>query len=197
MSRLLHECQDYVATLKHYKLSLTVDTNTSGVMSLEQMTQLVSQPVPGLRAAAVASASGSSGNTSSMPARLKPKLIESLEERRRALESGTLTTAVQQQALHVTAMAALAGAATMLRCLPEPPQPLNPIVKPLMEAIKREEDEELQKLSAKHLAHLVDFCIDRTPCPNNKVLKYLIFVSISSFSKNNLHNNIILYFIIS
>jgi TATA-binding protein-associated factor len=37
--------------------------------------------------------------------------------------------------------AALAGAVTMLRCLPEK---LNPVIKPLMESIKKEDNEQLQ-----------------------------------------------------
>lgn len=37
--------------------------------------------------------------------------------------------------------AATAGAVTMLRFLPEK---LNPVIKPLMESIKKEEDEQLQ-----------------------------------------------------
>lgn len=37
--------------------------------------------------------------------------------------------------------AAIAGAVTMLRCLPEK---LNPVIKPLMESIKKEDDEQLQ-----------------------------------------------------
>jgi TATA-binding protein-associated factor len=162
----MHECRDYAATLKHYKLSLAIEINTSGVMTLEQIAQLASTDVPGLR---VAASSGSTSSTNPGFVKLKPKLVESLEDRRRALEVGALTSAAQQQALHITSMAALAGAATMLHCLPIAPQPLNPLVKPLMEAIKREEDEELQKLAAKHLAHLVNLCVHRIPCPNAKV----------------------------
>jgi len=37
--------------------------------------------------------------------------------------------------------ATLAGAVTMLKCLPEK---LNPVIKPLMESIKKEENEQLQ-----------------------------------------------------
>ena len=40
--------------------------------------------------------------------------------------------------------AVLVGAVLMLRCLPEK---LNPVVKPLMESVKREENEILQVLS--------------------------------------------------
>ncbi|OXU18742.1 hypothetical protein TSAR_003060 [Trichomalopsis sarcophagae] len=168
VSRLLHECRDYTATLKHYKLAWALEVNTTGVMNLEQIALLASKPVPGLCGGPTGSA-GSSGPAPNPVVKLKPKLLESLEERRRALEAGALSAASQQQALHVTAMAALAGAATMLRCLPKPPQPLNPLVKPLMESIKREEDEELQKLAAKHLAKLVDLCVNRMPCPNQKI----------------------------
>ncbi|XP_011495991.1 PREDICTED: TATA-binding protein-associated factor 172 [Ceratosolen solmsi marchali] len=170
MTRLLHECRDYTATLKHYKLSLATEINTSGVMTLEQIAQLASAAIPGLRTTA---SNGPMNSTNPVLAKLKPKLIESLEDRRRALEMGALASSAQQQAMHITAMAALAGAATMLHCLPEAPQPLNPLVKPLMEAIKKEENEELQKLAAKHLAHLVDLCVNRIPCPNAKIVTNL------------------------
>ncbi|KAJ8683684.1 hypothetical protein QAD02_019476 [Eretmocerus hayati] len=157
VTRLLHESRDYVATLKHYKLPLSIEVNTTGVMTLEQIAQLAASPVP-----SPCEATGTSS-------KLKPKILESLEERRRGMENSASSSAAQLQTLHVTTTAALAGAATMLRCLPEPPRPLNPLIKPLMEAIKREENEELQKLAAKHLAHLVNLCVNRTPCPNAKI----------------------------
>ncbi|KAM0731918.1 TATA-binding protein-associated factor 172 [Formica fusca] len=168
-TRLLHESRDYIATLKHYKLPVPVDVDSSGVMTLDQIAALAGKTIPTLCTAGANA--GGAGNISgcSIPIKLKPKLIESLEERRRALDVGAATTAAQQQSWHVMSMAALAGAATMLHCLPQPPQPLNPLVKPLMEAIKREENEELQKLAAKHLSHLVDLCVDRKPSPNAKI----------------------------
>ncbi|XP_033211353.1 TATA-binding protein-associated factor 172 isoform X2 [Belonocnema kinseyi] len=172
-TRLLHESRDYLATLKHYKIPVPVEVNSSGVMTLDQIALLVSRPIPGV---VISGPSENHGNgsvsaivNSPVIVKLKPKLVESLEERRRALESGAQTTSAQQQAYNVTSTAALAGAATMLKCLPVPPQPLNPLVKPLMESIKREEDEELQKLAAKHLAHLVNFCVERKPSPNAKI----------------------------
>lgn len=178
-TRLLHESRDYVATLKHYKLNVPVEVDSSGVMNFDQIAILAGKPI--LELCAISSAGGSTGTTSGVGGngigiKLKPKLVESLEERRRALEVGASTTAAQQQSLNIMSMAALAGAATMLHCLPEAPQPLNPIVKPLMEAIKREENEELQKLAAKHLAHLVDLCVDRNPSPNTKVRSRVVFL---------------------
>ena len=165
-TRLLHESRDYMATLKHYKIALPVD-ETATVMTLEQIANLASKAVANLPVATGVAGAGTASSSTTL--KLKPKLITSLEERRKALETGAASTASQQQALHVMSMAALAGAATMLRCLPEAPRPLNPLVKPLMEAIKREEDEDLQKLAAIHLAYLVDLCVTRTPSPNTKV----------------------------
>ena len=167
VTRLLHEYNDYIATLKHYKLNLPPQLHTGSVMTLQQIAEFASNPIPGLNLNAT---------------KLKPKLIESLEDRKRGLGTGAKATDVQQHALHVATMAALAGAATMLHCLPTPPEPLNPLIKPLMESIKREEEEELQKLSAKHLSHLVNLCVDRMPCPNNKVRLFKFCIEINLIS---------------
>lgn len=58
----------------------------------------------------------------------------------------------------------------MFRSLPDK---LTPVVKPLMESVRRESDEQLQHLTAKHLAILLDQCRGRTPCPNDKILSNL------------------------
>ncbi|XP_012260171.2 TATA-binding protein-associated factor 172 isoform X2 [Athalia rosae] len=168
-TRLLQETRDYVATLKHYKLPLTEGTGldiagvSAGVMTLEQITVLTGRTISSL-----ANIGGTTGGSNAV-VKLKPKVLESLEERRRAIEAGATATAMQQHALNVTSMAALAGAATMLRCLPGPDSPLNPLVKPLMESVKREENNQLQSLAALHLAHLVDLCVERQPSPNHKI----------------------------
>lgn len=168
-TRLLHESRDYIATLKHYKLIIPVEVDSSGVMTLDQIAALAGKTIPALCTVGTNAGGGGNISSSSIGIKLKPKLMESLEERRRALDVGAATTAAQQQSLHVMSMAALAGAATMLHILPQSPQPLNPLVKPLMEAIKREENEELQKLAAKHLSHLVELCVNRKPSPNAKI----------------------------
>lgn len=168
-TRLLQETRDYVATLKHYKLPLHEATGldvagvTTGVMTLEQITMFTGKTVSNLLGVGTGTGSGNA------VVKLKPKVLDSLEERRRAIEAGATATATQQHALNVTSMAALAGAATMLRCLPNADSPLNPLIKPLMESVKREENDQLQSLAAQHLAHLIDLCVDRQPSPNNKV----------------------------
>lgn len=58
----------------------------------------------------------------------------------------------------------------MFKALPEK---LTPVVKPLMESIRREADEHLQHLAAKRLADLLDQCRLRDPCPNDKILTNL------------------------
>lgn len=55
-------------------------------------------------------------------------------------------------------------------CLPEK---LNPIVKPIMEAIKREECQIIQELAAQYLAKLLDLIRTRNPSPNNKIVTNL------------------------
>lgn len=50
------------------------------------------------------------------------------------------------------------------------PEKLTPVVKPLMEAIRREDKESFQRLSSAHLSILIDCCRSRTPCPSDKIL---------------------------
>ncbi|KAL5254709.1 hypothetical protein ACHWQZ_G014221 [Mnemiopsis leidyi] len=66
---------------------------------------------------------------------------------------------------------ALAG--TMVRLGVLPPK-LNPVVKPIMDSIKRETSEELQKCAAENLLHLILLVKDRTPCPTPKIIRNLI-----------------------
>lgn len=63
--------------------------------------------------------------------------------------------------------AALSGAVAHLGALPAR---LNPVVRPLMDSVKRECSEELQRGAARTLAALLARLVSREPCPNNKVL---------------------------
>lgn len=63
--------------------------------------------------------------------------------------------------------AILAGAAVNMETIPER---LNPIVKPLMESIKRERCQILQQLTAQYLVKLLDLVRNRTPNPINKIV---------------------------
>lgn len=55
-------------------------------------------------------------------------------------------------------------------CLPDK---LNPVIKPIMESIKREECEIFQQQSAQYLVFLLAQVADRNPCPNGKIVTNL------------------------
>lgn len=55
-------------------------------------------------------------------------------------------------------------------CLPDK---LNPVIKPIMESIKREECEIFQQQSAQYLVLLLAQVADRNPCPNAKIITNL------------------------
>lgn len=56
-------------------------------------------------------------------------------------------------------------------CLPEK---LNPVVKPLMDSIRKEENIFFQKSAATHLCLLMDLALKREPCPNSKIIQNLV-----------------------
>ncbi|XP_037710480.1 TATA-binding protein-associated factor 172 [Drosophila subpulchrella] len=152
LTRLLQEAQDFIATLKQNKIPIN-DFNNAKILTLDQIEAVATTLSENLRL---------------YP--LKPKLLDMLEERRRSLQASYQQTTSEQSAYHVSAQAALAGAICALHCLPEK---LNPVVKPLMESIKREQCLQLQQLSAEFLVHLMDQVCDRNPSPNSKILNNL------------------------
>uniref|UniRef100_A0A182M311 TATA-binding protein-associated factor 172 n=1 Tax=Anopheles culicifacies TaxID=139723 RepID=A0A182M311_9DIPT len=155
-TRLLQECRDYMATLKQHKVQLA-EYEQLKVLTLDQIYQ-------------IATAIGWSVDEMRIKYCLKPKVAELLEDRRRSLLGSHSATALEQTTLHISTQSSVSGAVVSLRCLPER---LNPVVKPLMESIKREECELLQRLSAKYLSDLLDQVITRTPCPNSKIVTNL------------------------
>lgn len=66
---------------------------------------------------------------------------------------------------------ALAGCVVRLD---ELPGKLNPVIKPIMDTLKRESSEELQKFAAESLKHLITLVRNRTPCPIPKIVRNLI-----------------------
>ncbi|KAJ8949069.1 hypothetical protein NQ318_016971 [Aromia moschata] len=148
-TRLAQETRDFAATLKHYKVPIAVENDS--VFTLQHIQQLT----------------GAETQQILVKFKLKTKVQESLEERRRSIQGSALQTSNDQLMLSVSSLAALSGAIVMFRALPEK---LTPVVKPLMESIRRENDENLQKIAAEHLAILLDHCRNRNPCPSDKIL---------------------------
>ncbi|KAJ8978247.1 hypothetical protein NQ317_012603 [Molorchus minor] len=151
-TRLAQETRDFVATLKHYKVPIPAENDS--VFTLQHIQQLT----------------GTETQQMILKFKMRMKLQDDLEERRRSIHSSVLQTSNEQLMLSVSSLAALSGAIVMFRALPEK---LTPVVKPLMESIRRESDENLQKITAEHLAILLDQCRQRNPCPNEKILANL------------------------
>ncbi|KAL1494003.1 hypothetical protein ABEB36_009678 [Hypothenemus hampei] len=151
-TKLAQETRDFLATLRHYKIPIDIVNDQPLTLPLiEQLT-------------------GSSTEHTIATFKLKSKILENLQERRRSIQTAVLTTGQEQRALTISTKASLSGAIVMFNALPEK---LNPVVKPLMESIKYETEEVLQQLSATRLAILLDYCRQRNPCPNNKILTNL------------------------
>lgn len=81
-----------------------------------------------------------------------------------------METSTEWQQLHLRVHMFTACAVINLQVLPEK---LNPLVRPLMEAIKREENTLVQGYAASFIAKLLQQCAGRSPCPNPKIIKNL------------------------
>ncbi|CAK1547449.1 unnamed protein product [Leptosia nina] len=146
-NRILQEARDLLAMMKHYKIPVGEEFNS--ILRLEQVAQMTTVTEPLLTA-------------------MKSKRVSSsLEERRSALHAAVTQCSLDQSSLNISVQAAISGAVATLRVLPDK---LNPVVRPLMDSIKRETSEDLQAASAHTLAHLLATLQPRESCPNNKVL---------------------------
>lgn len=153
-TRLQQETRDFMAMLRHYKLPLDEAFINAPVLTLEQIQNL----------------SGHVALTLFNGGRLRPKVHSTLEERRKAIQNNVSQTSTDQISLSTTTQAIISGAVVRFRILPPK---LNPIIKPLMDSIKKEKIEQLQALAAKDLTKLLELCMDRQTNPNGKVIKNL------------------------
>lgn len=83
---------------------------------------------------------------------------------------GSAETNQEWQVLHLRVHTFAACAVVNLQQLPEK---LNPVIKPLMEAIRKEENTLVQNYVASCIAKLLQQCTTRSPCPNSKIIKNL------------------------
>ncbi|XP_042211205.1 TATA-binding protein-associated factor 172-like [Homarus americanus] len=153
-TKLQEETRDFMAMLRHYKLPLDESFTSARVLTLEQIQNL----------------SGHIALTLFSGGRLRPKVHATLEERRKTIQSSVSQTSTDQISLATTTQAVISGAVVRFRILP---RNLNPVIKPLMDSIKKEKNEQLQSLAAEDLTKLLELCIDRPTCPNGKVVKNL------------------------
>lgn len=154
-SKHLQDFYDLIATLKQYKIPVN-DINKSKLLIHHEIEKQLEDISLTLKSSHL-------GN-------IKPKTLESFIERCDDLKSNIHQSNLDQHTLNMLTQATIAGALVSLNSLP---QKLNPIIKPLMESIKKEKCEILQKLSSKFLVLLLDNVCERRPSPNSKVLTNL------------------------
>ncbi|XP_055324394.1 TATA-binding protein-associated factor 172 [Sitodiplosis mosellana] len=151
LTRLLQESRDFIATMKQYKIPFN-DFDSFKVLTIDQIQALATTHTENLR---------------QKHPFLKTKTVELLEERRRSLQQSLAQTNHEQNILNVSTLAILAGATVNMESIPDR---LNPVVKPLMESIKRERCQIIQQLAAQYLVKLLDFVRNRNPNPINKIV---------------------------
>lgn len=154
VTRLLQEASDFLASLKQYKVNLPQFENTNNMLTMEQIKELCTTATDNMK----------------VKFNLKTKVATLLEERRKSLYNSHTATSTEQTHLNLATQSILGAAVARVKCLPDK---LNPVVKPLMESIKKEENEILQKFSAENLAFLMSQLVDRQPSPNVKIVTNL------------------------
>ena len=157
------ETWDFVSTMKHYKLQIpaALGKNSPQDLTLEDLKKgIADQNYDQLF-----------GNT-----RVKKSVLKGLIERKEGLAQSLASITKEHGTLTVMALAATAGAVISIGALTDK---LNPVLKPLMESIKVETNEQMQTHSALMLANILEICISRdVTAPVDKVIKNLVnFVS--------------------
>ncbi|KAJ8627928.1 hypothetical protein MRB53_021235 [Persea americana] len=97
-------------------------------------------------------------------------ILDDIESSQQRLLSTSGYLKCVQGNLHVTVTALIASAVVWMS---ELPARLNPIILPLMAAVRREQEEILQQQAAEALAELICHCVTRRPGPNDKLIKNL------------------------
>ncbi|XP_068640422.1 TATA-binding protein-associated factor BTAF1-like isoform X2 [Aristolochia californica] len=95
-------------------------------------------------------------------------ILDDIESSKQRLLSTSGYLKCVQGNLHVSVTSLVAAAVVWTS---ELPTRLNPVILPLMAAIKREQEEILQEEAAEALAELISYCVGRRPSPNDKLVK--------------------------
>ena len=157
MSKLSSEAVDYVSSLKHFKLDIEAVLPTSDLVYNVETVQQLLGPVTDHLLAQV---------------KLKTKTLETIQQRRQGVMDTLAMTAEEQNNLELLTMSSVAAAVAFIgqEALPDK---LNPVIKPVMETLKRQPSQDIQKTAARALARILQACISRETSPNDKVIKNL------------------------
>ncbi|KAM9476591.1 TATA-binding protein-associated factor 172 isoform 2-T2 [Clarias gariepinus] len=152
-TRMQNECKQLIALLADAHIDVREKINCN-VFTIDQANDLVTT---------IFSEATASLN-------LKSRQLQSLESKRQQACSTVAETSAEWQQMHLRVHTFAACAVVGLAALPEK---LNPLVRPLMEAVKKEENTLVQGYAASSIARLLQLCTGRTPCPNSKIIKNL------------------------
>ncbi|KAK3159851.1 hypothetical protein QOZ80_1BG0051830 [Eleusine coracana subsp. coracana] len=117
---------------------------------------------------------------SDLPSESEKTVLNNIESAKQGLLSTSGYLKCVQNNLHVTVSSLVASAVVWMSGLPSK---LNPVILPLMAAIKREQEEVLQDKAADALAELIFSCVGRKPGPNDKLTKNLCTLTCSDASE--------------
>ncbi|XP_067936864.1 TATA-binding protein-associated factor 172-like [Watersipora subatra] len=151
-TRLQTECKDFIASLKLEKVSMDDLYPSGSVFTIESAQQLATVSFE----------------------QAKETLRKSVHTKFSEYASGVLFTVNQLRqefsSLNMRVQLCLATALVSLKCFPPK---LNPVIRPLMETIKKESFYFFQNLASEKLCCVLTLCSDRATSPNRKVFKNL------------------------
>ncbi|XP_064613763.1 TATA-binding protein-associated factor 172-like [Liolophura sinensis] len=151
-TRMQTDCREFISLLSQQGVELESKFPPGTILSLEQAIALTSTVFDQLKT------------------ELPPLKVKEFEARRAQLQAKVMDTFRQQQSLTFRVQSGLAGVMILMDRLPDK---LNPIIRPLMESVKKEENPDLQNRAGKSLSLLLQKCSQRNPSPNSKIIKNL------------------------
>ena len=156
LSKLRSEAGDYISSLRYFKMDVDISPSSLPTLDLEALQHLVGPLTDNLLA----------------QTKLKQKMLETVQQRRQSLVSSLEATLEDHNNLQLLILSSLAGAVAFMgaEALPEK---LNPVIKPLMEAVKKQSSEAIQRTAARSLVRVLNSCVSRQSSPNEKVIKNL------------------------
>ncbi|XP_073411973.1 TATA-binding protein-associated factor 172 [Dendrobates tinctorius] len=152
-TRMQNECKQLISSLAEANVDIRSKVNRS-VFTIDQANDLVTAVF----------------NEATDPLRANAKVYQQLDGKRQQVQMTVMETNQEWQVLQLRVHTCAACAIVNLMQLPEK---LNPIIKPLMESIKKEENTVVQNYAASCIAKLLQQCTSRTPSPNSKIVKNL------------------------
>ncbi|XP_032626165.1 TATA-binding protein-associated factor 172 isoform X1 [Chelonoidis abingdonii] len=152
-TRMQNECKQLISSLADAHIDIGNRVNYS-VFTIDQANELVTT---------VFSEVTSAFN-------LNPNILQQLDSKRQQVQMTVTETNQEWQVLQLRVHTFAACAVVSLQQLPEK---LNPVIKPLMETVKKEENTLVQNYAALCVAKLLQQCLSRSPCPNSKIIKNL------------------------